>query len=800
MTGNAQSNGSSNLEIAQSNQDLIMTKGKRKKRTWIIAGIVSAIVVALVVAAIVLLTQEDKDDDKKVIEEGPALSLEDLLQGKVNPNSFNGTWVTDKELLYTDASGNLILYSLGERPSVLLASDELIPGSNNFEISADNNYLKVAHGFQKFYRHSYKARYTIINLRNTSDRIELHINDTYDFFLVVWAPVGNGLAFVMDYNIYYKSNVTSEARRITNDGTFIYNGIPDWVYEEEVFSSNKALWFSPDGTKLAYARFDDTQVPLMVLPIYGEPGSMIFQYPKANVIKYPKAGTRNPTVSLHCVDLDNLSEIKRLEAPSNLETTQSPILSAVSWATNDTVSAIWMNRVQNHAAIVTYLITQASYTMETIIDLHEQAGWLELFTAPIFSKDGSAMALILPVDQQNGLGAYRHVAMLSRTSNAPIEPLTKGAFVVTELLGWNHNHNTIFYLANTANDSAVQHVYSVSVDTKETQCLSCGVKSKNKQIDCLYNVAEFSKDASHYVLTCAGPDVPHISLYSLEKKVIDWNENKELQELTRTKRLPTSQRMRFDVDGGFKAQVNLKLPPNLDISGNTKYPMLVNVYAGPDSFQVVEKFNIDWGTYLAANKSIIYATIDGRSSGLKGNNMLFASYRHLGTVEIEDQIRVTKQIQDALPYVDGSRTAVWGWSYGGYASGMILANDNEGIFKCGISVAPVTDWTLYDSIYTERFMGLPTIEDNFVGYHNANLLLKFEGLRDKQYFLIHGTYDDNVHYQQSMLWAKVLEQNDILFRQLSYPDEDHGLGSVRPHLYHSLEDFLDECFIEKESN
>ncbi|KAH0820104.1 hypothetical protein GEV33_002687 [Tenebrio molitor] len=285
-------------------------------------------------------------------------------------------------------------------------------------------------------------------------------------------------------------------------------------------------------------------------------------------------------------------------------------------------------------------------------------------------------------------------------------------------------------------------------------------------MDCLYNVAEFSEDCSHYVLTCAGPDVPDISVHSLEKKIIDWNQNEELQELTRTKRLPKSQRMSFEVEGGFKAQVNLKLPSDFDASGNTKYPMLVNVYAGPDSFQVVEKFNIDWGSYLAANKSIIYATIDGRSSGLKGNDMLFASYRRLGTVEITDQINVTKQIQDTLPYVDSRRTAIWGWSYGGYASGMILANDHEGIFKCGISVAPVTDWALYDSIYTERFMGLPTIQDNYEGYRNANLLLKYEGLRDKQYFLIHGTHDDNVHYQQSMLWAKVLEQNDILFRQL----------------------------------
>ncbi|KAJ8960911.1 hypothetical protein NQ318_020210 [Aromia moschata] len=157
----------------------------------------------------------------------------------------------------------------------------------------------------------------------------------------------------------------------------------------------------------------------------------------------------------------------------------------------------------------------------------------------------------------------------------------------------------------------------------------------------------------------------------------------------------------------------------------------------------------------------------------------------------------SRLIQQALPYVDAARTAIWGWSYGGYAAGMALATDTDGVFKCGISVAPVTDWALYGNTFDlhRRFMGLPTADDNWSGYLAAQLVTKYEGLRDKEYFLIHGTYDDNVHYQQSMLWSKVLEQNDILFRQQSYPDQDHGLALVRPHLYHSLESFLDECFI-----
>ncbi|KYN35722.1 Venom dipeptidyl peptidase 4 [Trachymyrmex septentrionalis] len=161
---------------------------------------------------------------------------------------------------------------------------------------------------------------------------------------------------------------------------------------------------------------------------------------------------------------------------------------------------------------------------------------------------------------------------------------------------------------------------------------------------------------------------------------------------------------------------------------------------------------------------------------------------------LRDTRVVHKHLQDKLLFIDRTRTAIWGWSYGGYATGMTLAMDLKGVFKCGMSVAPVTDWALYDSIYTERFMGLPTVTDNLQGYEHGQLLNKVENIKNKMYYLIHGTLDDNVHYQQSLMLAKVLEQKDILFRQQTYTDEDHGIVQSRAHLYHSLENFLDECF------
>nr|CAI5837059.1 unnamed protein product [Callosobruchus analis] len=665
----------------------------------------------------------------------------------------------------------------------------------DFQLSPDGQYLLVAYNYRKLYRYSFLAQYMVLDLK-TDEKYEV-IQGSAPAQLVIWAPVGNALAYVFENNIYYKkSPKETSAVAITSTIGYISNGVPDWVNEEEVFSANKAMWFSPDGKKLAFARFDDTNVPVMVIPVYGEPGKLSSQYPRGNLVKYPKAGTTNPTVSFHYVSLDDPKTEHALEVPNNF--TREPILTAVDWATNDIVTAIWMNRVQNQAIITAYDTSITPTKVIVIKNTVMKNGWLELFSPPIFSKNGSEMVLILSQEQHNG-DSYRHVVMLKLEENAKDDPITKGLFVVSEVLAWSHEDNLIYYLANTEEDSAVQHLFSISPEVRKPRCITCSLKSKHHaNLPCAYNRADFSKDASHYVMTCAGPDVPQVSLHAKNGQLkLYWTDNQELVDYLDKTDAVTIKKMTFDVAGGFKANVMLRLPPNMDQSGSTKYPMVVNVYGGPDTYQVVDKFVLDWGNYLASNKSIIYATIDGRGSGLKGDKMLFSGYRKLGTVEIEDQINVTRLIQKKLNYIDSSRTAIWGWSYGGYAAGMALATDTQSIFKCGISVAPVTDWALYDSIYTERFMGLPTLEDNLKGYEAAQLLKKYEGLRDKEYYLIHGTYDDNVHYQQSMMWSKVLEINDILFRQQSYPDEDHSLGLVRPHLYHSLENFLDECFMEK---
>lgn len=248
-----------------------------------------------------------------------------------------------------------------------------------------------------------------------------------------------------------------------------------------------------------------------------------------------------------------------------------------------------------------------------------------------------------------------------------------------------------------------------------------------------------------------------------------WQENLEDRELMAKFNVPKVHYIRVPVAGGYQAAVKLLLPPEIDplaVNFTTQYAMVVDVYGGPNSVRVVDSFSINYKDYLVTGRKVVYAYIDGRGSGNKGKNMLFTLNNKLGTVEVEDQIAVAKWLQNNFAFIDAKRTAIWGWSYGGYATAMTLATDTEKVFQCGISVAPVTSWIYYDSIYTERYMGLPTVEDNLANYNVSDVTRRVNDMRDHKFMLVHGNADDNVHFQQALLLTKSLVEADIDFEQV----------------------------------
>ncbi|KAJ8888093.1 hypothetical protein PR048_007580 [Dryococelus australis] len=215
--------------------------------------------------------------------------------------------------------------------------------------------------------------------------------------------------------------------------------------------------------------------------------------------------------------------------------------------------------------------------------------------------------------------------------------------------------------------------------------------------------------------------------------------------------------------------------------------------AAPGSQLVSERWSVDWGTYLASSRNFIVAQVDGRGSGFQGERMVQQLHHRLGSIEVEDQIAVIKYLRDNLNFVDKEKVAVWGWGHGGFTAAMILAEDDD-VFKCGISVAPITSWALYDSVYTERYMGSPNVTDNYRGYEEADLTRRAAELRDKLYLLVHGTADERVHYQHSMALVRAMAEEGVLFRHLTYPDEGHSFSGAQRHLHKAMEAFLDDCF------
>lgn len=422
----------------------------------------------------------------------------------------------------------------------------------------------------------------------------------------------------------------------------------------------------------------------------------------------------------------------------------------------------------------------------------KQLGWVDWYEPPIFTSDGSQFFIRGSVnDGEDGL--YRQV-VTKAVGDVQGRRLTMGKWEVTKINSYDQEAGLIYFTAAPEENPGERHLYRIAADgsssNKTGYCLTCDLGP-----DCLFVDVHFSLEAKYFALDCQGPGVPkQYVVESYSNKIVDVLEsNDRLRENIAKKALPQIRTFKVALSDGSEANVRLLLPPGLRDDEITQYPLIINVYGGPGSQQVDEKFDFDWGTFLASNMSYIYGMIDGRGSGFQGEKRKFKLYRKLGTVEVEDQITVTKYLKDNLQFIDKQRIAIWGWSYGGYVTAQVMAKDLD-VFRCGISVAPVTSWNYYDSVYTERYMGFPTPNDNEEGYQRADVLKLAPNFKTKKYFLIHGTADDNVHFQQSMLLSSALSHANVIFRAQVYPDENHALFGVQKHLYMSMTNFLEDCF------
>ena len=414
-------------------------------------------------------------------------------------------------------------------------------------------------------------------------------------------------------------------------------------------------------------------------------------------------------------------------------------------------------------------------------------GWVDYHFNIVFNKYhvSDRFLAILPAGSMKY--RYRQLYVVDMQGSSRTQ-LTSQESEVTEVVEWSSD-DTVWYVATLPGDPGSRHLYKLTIGRPGSECVTCDSQ-------CQYASVTVSTHGSHYSIDCRGPGAPFSTVHRSRdnQALVRWTDNAALSKVMATVQMPRVQYLQVPVPGtDQKAQVVLYLPPHYQ-SYQHKLPMLVDVYGGP-GFQKVDKSwqGHDWSMYVAGALGVVYAVIDPRGSGFQGDAWRHSVYRQFGSVEVSDTIAVTKYLQNSLDYVDKDRTAIWGWSYGGYLSLSVLTRDTQGVFRCGASVAPVVRWELYDTVYTERYMDTPS--NNPLGYNASTPLWHLDNLRHKKYYLIHGTHDDNVHYQQSMMLSAALEGKDILFRQQAYPDQDHSINDYRRHLYHSLTNFFTEdCF------
>lgn len=635
---------------------------------------------------------------------------------------------------------------------------ELSDGIDSFVFSADEKQLLLANNTNPIFRHSFTADYFLYNL--STQKLTKVLEQVQE---PTFSPDGTKIGFAKANNLYIFDVASGKTTQVTTDGkkNSIINGITDWVYEEE-FAFVRAYDWSADSKKLAYIRFDETEVPEFSMNIYKKD-----LYPTVETFKYPKAGEKNALVSLHLYDLAS-----NTAKTVNLSNYNDFYIARLKW-TNDpnVLSAQVLNRHQDNLDLL--FIDGNTATAKVVLNEKDKA-YVDVTDNLTFLKDNS----FIWTSEKDG---YNHIYLYDKTGKLKNQ-ITKGPWEVTAYYGFDEKNKIVFY-QSVENGSIVRDVYRIGLDGKNKVKLSNQIGTNN---------ATFSPNFQYFINSYSSASQPtvHTLNYAKDGKVIQTIiDNKTLAEKVKKYDLPTKEFFVLTTEKGHKLNAWMIKPKDFDPS--KKYPVFMFQYSGPGSQQVANQWlnANDYWFMMLSQQGYIVACVDGRGTGFKGADFKKCTQKALGKYEVEDQIDAAKVIGN-YPYVDKSRIGIFGWSYGGFMSSNCLFKGAD-VFKMAIAVAPVTNWRFYDSIYTERYMQTP--QENASGYDDNSPINHVSKLKGK-FLLIHGTADDNVHVQNSMQMIEALVQANKQFDWAIYPDKNHGIygGKTRIQLYNKMTTFIKE--------
>ncbi len=647
-------------------------------------------------------------------------------------------------------------YKTLSKTKTIVSSADLngVTSFSSYEFTSDETKLILATQIEPIYRHSSLGIFYVYDLLSKS---LIKISDQKIQEPTI-SPNGKEVAYVANNNIYIFNLESKETEKITNDGekNKIINGVTDWVYEEE-FAFVRSFDWNADGSKIAFLKFDETDVPEFSMDIYGTE-----LYPKPYVFKYPKAGENNAVVTLHMYDV-------KKEELSKVALGDAYYIPRIKWMNNKNhLSVQTLNRHQNHLRLLD--VNVATNSVSLLLEEKDKA-YIDITDNLTFLAGDS----FIWTSEKDG---WNHIYLYDQDGSL-VNQITKGNWEVTRYYGYDQNEDRVYY-QSTENGSINRGVYSIdsSGGTKKILAAESGT-----------NAADFSSDFTYFINTYSSATTPY--KYTLHKalsgkKVKNIKDNENLLKTLQAYETSKKEFSTISINGNELNMYMIK-PKNFDTA--KKYPLLLYQYSGPGSQNVANRWGSgnDYWHQMLASEGYIVACVDGRGTGFKGSDFKKVTYLNLVKYETEDQIAVGKKLSE-LAYVDENRTGIWGWSFGGDMATNCILKGND-VFEAAIAVAPVTSWRFYDTIYTERFMRTPAENPN--GYDD-NSPFNYPELLKGKFLLVHGSADDNVHVQNSMRMIEALIQANKQFDWAIYPDKNHGIygGNTRIQLYNKMTNFI----------
>jgi dipeptidyl-peptidase-4 len=629
---------------------------------------------------------------------------------------------------------------------------------NDYSFSEDEQKILIKTESEQIFRRSTKANFYVWDQkRERLSSLSTNGKQRYATF----SPSADKVAFVRENNLFYKDLKSEKTIQITHDGKYneIINGASDWVYEEE-FRLTTAFEWSPDGKKIAFLKFNETNVKEFTMQLFR--GGM---YPENEAFKYPKVGEENAVVGVFIYDIEKGKTVK-----VDIETSSDVYIPKISWTKEkNTLCVFMLNRHQNELDL---LLANAKTGNVRSLFKEKNKSYIELHNNLTFLEDGE---YFLWTSEEDG---FNHVYLYDLNGELKRQ-LTKGAFDVTDFYGYDEKRKLVYFQA--AMDSPFERqVYQVD--------LNGGNYKKLTPLSGTNNV-QFSSTFDYYINTHSTANTPPTYTVFDRKgnKIRVITDNAFISQLQKDYNVQPVEFFNFTTSESVQLNGWQIKPPNFD--SLQQYPVFMYVYGGPGSQTVLDEYGGQnyWWFQMLAQKGYIVVSVDNRGTGGRGEAFKKMTYLQLGKYETIDQIEAAKYLAN-LPYADADRIGIFGWSYGAYVSLLSLFK-GEGVFKSAIAVAPVANWKWYDTVFTERYMR--TLEENPEGYSD-NAPINFVDNMKGELLLVHGMGDDNVHFQNTVELTNALIRADKQFDTYFYPNRNHSIygANARHHLYVKMTNFL----------